>query len=158
MRRIVAAALAAFALGALPLAAPADPVETDPDLAARDADYAAGRKALQARDWTTAVARLSRAEVRNPDHADLQNDLGFAYRNLKQYDPAFKHYKRALQIDPRHRSAHEYIGEAYLQVGDTTNAMKHLAALKEICLLGCEELKDLEEAFVRFRGSSPPKR
>jgi len=158
MRTILTAALTGWLLCAQPLAAHADPVETDPDLAARDADYAAGRDALKARDWPTAIARLSKAEVRNPDHADLQNDLGFAYRNLKKYDDAFAHYKRALAIDPRHRSAHEYIGEAYLMVGDVKSAEKHLSALREICLLGCEELKDLEEAFVKSRGSSPPKR
>ena len=152
--RSLAAVMVAALLAAVPPAALADPVETDPDLAARDEDYAAGRKALQARDWPTALARLSKAEVRNPDHADLQNDLGFAHRNLKQYDAAFRHYKRALAIEPRHRSAHEYIGEAYLMVGDVKNAEKHLAALKRICLLGCEELKDLEEAFKR-RGLSP---
>jgi len=150
MRKPAAALLAAIALGAVPPVL-ADPVDTDPDLAKRDEDYAAGRKALQARDWAAAVARLSRAAARNPDHADLQNDLGFAYRNLKQYEPAFSHYKRALAIDPRHRSAHEYIGEAYLMVGDEKSAQAHLAALSEICLLGCEELKDLEEAFEKYR-------
>jgi Flp pilus assembly protein TadD len=148
MRRLAAGALTGLALVAFAPMAPADPVETDPDLAARDADYAAGRKALQARDWATAVARFSKAEVRHPDHADLHTDLGFAHRNLKQYDAAFRHYKRALEIEPRHRGAHEYIGEAYLQVGDTKSAEKHLAALRSICLLGCEELKDLEAAFA----------
>jgi Flp pilus assembly protein TadD len=147
---LAAASLAALALATC-AAARADPVETDPDLAARDADYAAGRKALQARDWSTAVARLSKAEIRNPDNADLQNDLGFSYRNLKQYDAAFKHYKRALEIDPRHRSAHEYIGEAYLMVGDVKSAEEHLSALRRICLLGCEELKDLEQAFAKYQ-------
>ena len=147
----IAAAWLAVALAALAPGVRADPVETDPDLAARDADYAAGRKALQARDWQAAISRLEKAEVRNPDHADLQNDLGFAYRNLKQFEPAFRHYKRALAIDPRHRGAHEYIGEAYLMVGDEKNAEKHLAALRSICLLGCEELKDLEEAFAKHR-------
>ena len=136
---------------AFPPAAPADPVETDPDLASRDADYAAGRRALQARDWPAAVASLSKAEVRNPDHADLHTDLGFAYRNLRQYDVAFKHYERALAIEPRHRGAHEYVGEAYLMVGDVKGAEKHLAALKRICLLGCEELKDLEQAVARYK-------
>jgi tetratricopeptide (TPR) repeat protein len=154
MRRALAVWLAGAALTALAPAARGDPEETDPDLAARDADYAAGRKALQARDWKTAIARLTKAEIRNPDHADLQNDLGFAYRNLKQYDAAFKHYERALAIEPRHRGAHEYIGEAYLMVGDVKNAQRHLEALRAICVLGCEELKDLEEAF-RSRGSSP---
>ena len=138
-------------MAALPAVAPADPVETDPDLATRDADYAAGRKALQARDWPAAVASLSKAEVRNPDHADLHTDLGFAYRNLKQYDVAFRHYERALAIEPRHRSAHEYIGEAYLMVGDLDNAEKHRAALRRICLLGCDELKDLDQAIAKYK-------
>ncbi len=95
---------------------------------------------------------FERAEKRYPDHADLQNSLGFSYRNLKQYDLAFKHYKRALEIDPRHRGAHEYIGEAYLMTGDLPSAQKHLAALKEICLLPCEELEDLERAIAEYRG------
>ena len=151
MKARVAALVAGLAMAAFPPAAPADPVETDPDLATRDADYAAGRKALQARDWPAAVASLSKAEVRNPDHADLHTDLGFAYRNLRQYEVAFKHYERALAIEPRHRAAHEYIGEAYLMVGDEKNAEKHLAALKRICLLGCEELKDLEQAVAKYK-------
>ena len=151
MRRGAAALLAAFALFAWPRAARADPTETDPDLAKRDEDYAAGRKALKARDWSVAVERLKKSEVRNPDHADLHNDLGFAYRNLGQFDAAFSHYERALEIDPRHRSAHEYIGEAYLMVGDLPNAQKHLDALREICLLPCEEKKDLEEAIAKYR-------
>lgn len=33
-----------------------------------------------------------------------------------QLDLAFKHYQRALQLDPRHLGAHEYIGEAYLML------------------------------------------
>jgi tetratricopeptide (TPR) repeat protein len=81
-----------------------------------------------------------------------QNILGFSYRNLKQYDLAFKHYKRAIEIDPRHRGAHEYIGETYLMAGDLAGAEKHLAALKAICLLPCEELKDLERAIAEYRG------
>jgi tetratricopeptide (TPR) repeat protein len=69
--------------------------------------------------------------------------LGYSYRNLKQYDLAFKHYQRAIELDPRHRGAHEYIGETYLLTGDLAGAEKHLAALKDICLLPCDELKDL---------------
>ena len=144
---LLCAAIAAFA----PIAA-ADPDEADPDLAARDADYAAGKRAADKKVWAEAVRLFQRAEMRNPDHADLQNILGFSYRNLKQYDLAFKHYKRALEIDPRHRGAHEYIGEAYLITGDLAGAQKHLAALKEICLLSCEELEDLERAVAEYRG------
>lgn len=131
--------------------ATADPDDTDPDLAKRDVDYAEGKLAANSKDWQTAVRLYKRAEKRNPDHADLQNSLGYAYRSLKQYELAFRHYKRAIEIDPRHRGAHEYIGEAYLMTGDLASAEKHLAALRQICLLGCEELKDLERAVTEYR-------
>jgi Flp pilus assembly protein TadD len=149
--RLAAVLLAAWALAGAPLLAHADPAETDLDLAAADPDYAAARKAVVARRWEEAIARLRKAEVRHPDHADLQNDLGYAHRNLKQLDAAFRHYKRAIELEPRHRGAHEYIGEAYLMVGDVPNAEKHLAALRAICLLPCEELTDLEKAFTKYR-------
>ncbi len=97
-----------------------------------------------------AVRWFERAEKRHPD---LQNILGFWYRNLQQYDLAFKHYKRALALDPRHRGAHEYIGETYLLTGDLAGAQKHLAALKAICLLPCDEMQDLEGAIARYRGA-----
>jgi Flp pilus assembly protein TadD len=148
-------ALRAFALLAA-LAAPlpwagADPTDTDPDLAARDADYAAGKRAADRHDWAEAARLFTRAEVRHPDQADLHNMLGYSYRHLKQYELAFKHYRRAIEIDPRHRGAHEYIGEAYLLTGDVVGAEKHLQALKGICLLPCEELHDLERAIAQYR-------
>lgn len=147
----IRASLLCAAVAAFSTLAAADADDTDPDLAKRDADYAAAKRAADSKDWTQAVRLYERAEKRYPDQADLQNNLGYAYRNLKQYDLAFKHYKRAIEIDPRHRGAHEYIGEAYLITGDLAGAEKHLAALREICLLPCEELKDLERAVGEYR-------
>ena len=132
-------------------AARAEPYETNPDAAARDPHYAAGKQALVRKDWNEATRRFARALQDDPDNADLQNYLGYSYRNLKQFDLAFRHYKRAIELDPRHRGAHEYIGETYLLVGDLPNAEKHLAALREICLLSCEELEDLSKAVARYR-------
>ena len=146
--------LAAWALGGAPLPAHADPAETDPDLAATDEDYAAARKAIVSKKWEEASARLRKAEVRHPDHADLQNYFGYAYRNLKQFDAAFRHYKRAIELNPRHRGAHEYIGEAYLMVRDLANAREHLAALESICLLPCEELSDLKDKIAAYKSGA----
>jgi Flp pilus assembly protein TadD len=140
------AGLSVFAAGSF-----ADPGMTDPAAAERDADYAAGKKAVDDKNWTEAVARFKVAARRDPDNADLQNYLGYSYRHLKQYDLAFTYYKRAIELDPRHRGAHEYIGEAYLMVGDLPNAQKHLKALREICLLPCEELEDLEKAVKEYQ-------
>ena len=83
----------------------------------------------------------------------MHNELGFTYRKLHQMDKAFEHYGRALALDPRHRGAHEYIGEAYLMVGDTVNAEKHLAALRSICLMPCEELDDLRKAIAEHKAN-----
>ena len=151
-RLAVCGFIVACALAAPPVVA--EPYETNPDAAARDPDYAAGKQALEKKDWQEAARRFQRATVHDPDNPDLQNYLGYSYRNLKQFDLAFKFYKRAIELDPRHRGAHEYIGETYLLSGDLINAEKHLAALREICLLSCEELLDLEKAIAEYRAKA----
>jgi Flp pilus assembly protein TadD len=148
---VLCTSLLCAAIAVLSPIAAADPDEADPDLATRDQDYAAGKRAVAKKDWAEAARLFKRAEMRHPDHADLQNSLGYSYRNLKQYELAFKHYRRAIELDPRHRGAHEYIGEAYLITGDPAGAERHLAALKAICLLPCEELTDLERAIAQYR-------
>lgn len=116
-----------------------------------DEDYVAARAALKAGDSLVAIARLGSALKRFPDHADVHNELGYAHRRLRQLDKAFVHYRRALQINPQHRGAHEYIGEAYLLVGDLPAAERHLASLRTICVLSCEELRDLEKSIAEYR-------
>jgi tetratricopeptide (TPR) repeat protein len=148
-RWVVCLALAAIA-GA-PLSSVAEPTETKPEAAASDPDYAAGKQALDRKDWNEAARRFKQAALRDPDNADLQNYLGYSYRNLGQLDTAFGYYRRALELNPRHRGAHEYAGEAYLMVGNLARAEEHLAALRKICLLPCEELGDLEREIAAYR-------
>ena len=128
-------------------------VDTDDDPAAAqlDPDYAAGKKAIETKDWHTAIKSLSSAALRDTRNADIQNYLGFAYRNLGELDLAFKHYGRALELSPRHRGAHEYVGEAYLIANNLAKAEEHLAALKKICLLPCEEYDDLRKKVAEYR-------
>jgi len=118
---------------------------------AADPDYAAASAVLKAADFARALPLPQAALKRFPDSAKLHNELGYSHRKLGQLAPAFDHYKRALAIDPRHRSAHEYIGEAYLMEDDLTSAEKHLEALRAICVLGCEELRELKEAIKGWR-------
>lgn len=149
------AVLLALGLSTLVALGHAEPYEAEPGAAERDEDYAAGKKALASKDWAEAARRFAVAARRDPDSADLQNYLGYAHRNLRQMDLAFAHYKRSIALDPRHRGAHEYIGEAYLMVGDLAGAERHLQALREICLLPCDELADLERAVKEHRARKP---
>jgi Flp pilus assembly protein TadD len=146
MKLELPAALLAAAL-AMPLAAIA--VDTDPSPLATG-DYAAGRKAIEAKDWSGAIKSLNTAAQRDARNPDIHNLLGYAHRNAGQLEPAFKHYQRALQLDPRHRGAHEYIGEAYLMAGNLGKAEEHLAALTNICGR-CEERDDLVASIERYK-------
>ncbi len=151
MKQIVTNILAILSLATLAPCVCAEPYEDNPSAAVSDPDYAAGKAAMDKKNWPEATKRFQQALLRDPDSADLHNYLGFSYRNLKQMDLAFKYYKRSIQLNPRHRGAHEYIGEAYLMVNDLPNAEKHLAALRNICLLPCEELTDLDQAVKAYR-------
>ena len=156
MRGLLTVLAAACFLG-LPLSAAADGYESKPERAALDPDYAAGKKAIEEKQWAEAIDRLGKALVRDPENPDLENWIGYSNRKLARYDLAFKHYKRAIELDPRHRGAHEYIGETYLLVGDVASAEKHLAALREICLLPCEELDDLDRAIKAYAAPRSPR-
>ena len=155
-QRVAAAALIALALVAALLGAVlpafADPSDEDPNGASLDPDVVSGKKAIEAKDWSAAIKALSSAALRDTRNADIQNYLGFAYRNAGNMDLAFVHYERALKFNPRHRGAHEYIGEAYLIVGKPRRAEAHLKALQSICLLPCEELDDLKAKIEGYRG------
>ena len=134
----------------------ADPVEETPGEASASSDYTRGKKAVEAKDWANAIQFLKRAEVQDDRNPDLENLLGYAYRNIGRFDEAFRHYREALRLNPRHRGAHEYIGEAYLMVNNLPKAEEHLAALKRICLIACEESEDLEKAIAAYRARHGP--
>lgn len=148
----IRAVLAACVLAALvPCAAHADATDDDPNAAALDPDYAAGKKAIDDKRWNDAIRSLASAALRDTRNADIENYLGYAHRHAGHMAEAFKHYERALKLNPRHRGAHEYVGEAYLIVGDLKQAQAHLTALEAICTLPCEEKEDLEKSIAAYR-------
>jgi tetratricopeptide (TPR) repeat protein len=129
-------------------------LDGDADWAQLDADFAAGKKALAAGDWDAAVAALKLAALREPDNADIQNYIGYAYRRLQRLEAAFAHYRQAISLNPRHRSAHEHMGEAHLARGDVLQARAHLVALEGICLIPCAEYEDLKRAVAAHERSA----
>jgi tetratricopeptide (TPR) repeat protein len=151
MRSYVALACAALALVAPSAAA----VDSSPDpvasIQSRDPDYEAGRKAVEAKDWQSALEHFSRSAARDPRNADAQNMLGYTLRQAGNMDLALKHYQEALRLDPSHRGAHEYIGEAYLRMRDLASAERHLAALDRLCFFSCEEYRDLKRAIEQYK-------
>jgi tetratricopeptide (TPR) repeat protein len=126
-------------------------VTPDADWAQLDPDFRAGKKALGAEDWNGAIAALNLAALRDPLNADIPNYIGYAYRRLRQLGPAIGHYQQALMLNPRHRSAHEHLGEAYLVLGESARAEQLLVALGNLCLIPCEEYDDLKRAIAAYK-------
>ena len=120
----------------------------------------AARAAGDAKDWTKAIGLLNQMVRDEPRNADAYNLLGYSYR--KQAQPnlpkAFESYQMALKLNPNHKGAHEYIGEAYLMDNQPDEAQKHLVQLEKICgSKSCEEYEDLAKALANFRLQAPRK-
>jgi Flp pilus assembly protein TadD len=150
-RTLYSASLAACLLGLAPSAAVAAGNIDRPEAVKLDPDYEAGKKAWDAKDWDGAIKSLTLAAQHDPNNADIQNLLGYSYRKKRNMDLAFKYYGRALELDPNHRGAHEYVGVAYLMVDDLPKAEEHLAALNKLCFLPCSEYRDLKQAVADYK-------
>lgn len=109
-----------------------------------------GKTALQQENWEGAILIFEKALEDLSGSADVQNFLGYAYRKSGNLDKALEHYEFALGINPNHKGALEYLGEAYITLGDLNNANVQLQLLKRICSpIPCEEAKELELAIKR---------
>jgi Tfp pilus assembly protein PilF len=124
-----------------------------PKASAENSHVTAGRKAIEAKDFKSAVGNLTKAVQENPNDADTHTMLGYSYRKLGTFDKSMEHYQKALKIDSNHRSTHEYLGELYLDMNQPANAEKQLEALKKACpFFGkCAEYDDLKEAIDKYK-------
>ena len=108
---------------------------------------ATGRK-----DWAAAAAILREALAKSPANADYHNLYAYSLRKgpNPDMDLVFKHYNEALRLNAKHRDAHEYIGEAYLMVGNLAKAKEHLAQLDKLCFFPCSQYSDLKKAVAEY--------
>ena len=128
--------------------------DDDPPAAkAGAAEFAAGKKAVDAGEYRAALDNLAKAVEADPNNADAFNLLGFSYRKLGDVEMAFEHYRQALRLEPRHRGANEYVGELYLETGDLAKAEEHLRVLGKACFFGCRERTELKQAVAAYRAS-----
>jgi tetratricopeptide (TPR) repeat protein len=137
-----------IALLALPLALQA----ADDAAAALDPVMQQAREAASRKDFAAAAALLRDALAKAPANPDYHNLYAYSVRNGPQpnMDLVFKHYNEALRLAPKHRGAHEYIGEAYLMLGDVPKAREHLTQLDRLCFFGCAEYSSLKKAIREY--------
>ena len=125
-----------------------DPVAAEPKDPVLEKAAAATKRA----DWAAAQSLLKDAVAASPQNAGYHNLYAYSLRKGANPDMnlVFKHYNEALRIDPKHKGAHEYIGEAYLMVGNVAKAKEHLAQLDKLCFFSCAEYTDLKKAIAEY--------
>ncbi len=101
--------------------------------------------------YEQAIAELDKALEKDADDPDLLNLVAYSHRQLKRYEIALNYYQRALEIEPDHRGANEYLGELYLHLGQLEKAEERLSVLDKECFFGCREFDKLERAIEIYR-------
>ena len=122
-----------------------------PPVTVPNADAESALRALEDGLWLRALDGFPAALALQPSNPDFHGGAGFAYRKLGRMDPSFRHYREALAIDPNHRGAHEYIGEACLAVGEKDKVREHLERLEATCGRGCDEYRGLAAVIAAAR-------
>ena len=110
-----------------------------------NAQYTRAVKFLEKESYKKAEKALKAYTKSTPEDADGWNLYAFTNRKLGNYDKAENYYLKALELDPNNKSALEYQGELFVELGRLDEAKNNLEKLKLLCQEGCLELKMLEE-------------
>ena len=114
-------------------------------------------KYIKRLDLPQAHFAVNEALQLDPRNSHLHFLNGFVYHlqarqgDTQKGEMAMEGYEQALRIDPNHRGAHEYLGQAYVQTKQLDKAKEQLASLETICGTQCEEYVDLKKSIAKFK-------
>ena len=109
-------------------------------------DLTSVRAKIKAKDFKAALAELT-PMLQTYQHADVYNLMGFCLRKTGDAKQAYTFYRKALDFNPQHLGALEYLGELYVETGQMDKAKENVVLLTKLCPNGCEELADLKKAI-----------
>lgn len=107
-----------------------------------DSLYETGRKLALDERYGEAITVLSLAADRGDPR--ILNYLGYSHRKQGRVLVGLGYYQEALSISPDYSQAREYLGEAYLQMGDLAGAERQLFEIEKRCGRGCAEFSELK--------------
>lgn len=101
-------------------------------------------------EYADAIPLLQQSIQEKGEYADALNLLGYSNRKLGDKAKAMTYYTKALNLEPNHLGANEYLGELYLELNDLPKAEERLAVLQNACG-DCDEFDDLEDAIDDYK-------
>lgn len=153
-RLTLAVAMSAVLAGPALAAGSSSTTDTTPSSAsANDPNWTAAKDAIAAKNYDAAVPLLKETVAKNPSNADAYNYLGYTHGRMGKHDDALAYYQKALDLQPDHRGANEYLGELYLKMGDLAKAKERLTVLDNACFFGCPEFDMLKKAVADYEAS-----
>jgi len=94
-----------------------------------DSLYEAGRDLAMQGRYGEAIEVLSLAADKTDPR--ILNYLGYSHRKAGRITVGLGYYQEALRIDPDYTLVREYMGEAYLQLGDVDAAKSQLTEIEK---------------------------
>ena len=118
--------------------------------------YALAEKHIDNQSYNNSLKllkKLTKREDLGTKRADIYNLLGFSYRKLENpdLDKSFAAYMMAIELDPSHLGAHEYLGELYLMRDQKDKALIILEKLDQLAGSNSEEYKELKIAIDEYQ-------
>jgi predicted Zn-dependent protease len=104
----------------------------------------------QAKDGKYAEALATLRTAANPADPRIETMMGFSLRKLGRLDEAMEFYRRVLAAYPERTTTRQYLGEAFLQMGEPAKAKEQLAEIAKRCGTACEDYQLLAEAIAKF--------
>jgi predicted Zn-dependent protease len=104
----------------------------------------------QAKGGEHAAALATLRTAANQDDPRIQTLIGFTLRKLGHVDEAMGYYQRVLAAYPERTTTRQYLGEAFLQMGDVTRAREQLAEIGKRCGTSCEDYQLLADEIAKF--------
>jgi tetratricopeptide (TPR) repeat protein len=111
-----------------------------------DSIYEAGRGLAMAGRYDEAITVLARAADKTDPR--ILNYLGYSHRKAGRVTVGLGYYQEALRIDPNYTLVREYLGEAYLTLGDVASARNQLNEIEKRCGTNCAEYTELAEQIT----------
>src|ERR1700733_11359294 len=146
LQSILASTALLVGLGLAPELMPAPAFAVD-NIESTDApDLSSVRAKIKAKDYAAALTEL-RDIAEDTQQADVYNLLGYTLRKTGDFKTSLTYYTKALELQPDHKAAREYLGELYVETGNMEKAKEQLGVLAKLCPAGCEEREDLQKAI-----------
>jgi predicted Zn-dependent protease len=104
----------------------------------------------QAKSGEHAAALATLRSAANQSDPRIQTMIGFSLRKLGRVEEAMTYYHKVLATHPERTNTRQYLGEAFLQLGQPAKARDQLAEIGKRCGIACEDYRLLADEIAKF--------